>query len=112
MKIKKLFLVLISLLFLPSIVLAESTPLFNPLRVTTFPALVNNVITGILGVVGAISLVMMVIGGIVWMTSSGNADRIRRGRDTLLWAILGLVVIFLSYAIINFVFGGLGVPTT
>ncbi len=112
MKIKKLFLVLSSTLLLPSIVLAEATPLFNPLRVATFPELVNNVISGVLGVVGAISLVMMVIGGIVWMTSAGNADRIRRGRDTLLWAILGLVVIFLSYAIINFVFGGLGVPTT
>ncbi|KKP91563.1 MAG: hypothetical protein UR94_C0015G0013 [Parcubacteria group bacterium GW2011_GWA2_36_10] len=97
-------------LILPNISLAE--PLFNPLNVATFPELVRSVITGILGVVGAVSLVMMVIGGITWMTSAGNPDRVRRGRDTLLWAILGLVVIFLSYAIISFVFSGLGVPAT
>lgn len=102
--------VLSLVLLLPNISLAE--PLFNPLRVSTFPELVNKVISGILGVVGAISLVMMVIGGITWMTSAGNADRVRRGRDTLLWAILGLVVIFLSYAIISFVFTGLEVPTS
>ncbi len=112
MKIKKISTLLISLaLFLPNISLAVT--LYNPLGgVDTFPELVQNVITGILGVVGAISLVMIVIGGITWMTSAGNADRVRRGRDTLLWAILGLVVIFLSYAIIRFVFTGLGVAAT
>lgn len=95
-------------LFLPNISLAVA--LYNPLGTTkTLPALVSNVLSGILGVVGAIALVMMVIGGITWMTSAGNADRVRRGRDTLLWAILGLVVIFLSYAIVRFVFQGLGV---
>lgn len=112
MKINKIKFFALSLaLFLPNISLAVT--LYNPLgRVDTFPELVQNVITGILGVVGAVSLVMMVIGGITWMTSAGNADRVRRGRDTLLWAILGLVVIFLSYAIINFVFTGLGVAAT
>lgn len=111
MKRKKYFFYFLSLaLFLPNISSAE--PLFNPLNVATFPELVRSVITGILGVVGAVSLVMMVIGGITWMTSAGNPDRVRRGRDTLLWAILGLVVIFLSYAIISFIFTGLGVPLT
>lgn len=98
--------ILALILLLPKISLAVE--LYNPLGdVDSFPELINNIISGILGVVGAVALVMMVIGGITWMTSAGNADRVRRGRDTLLWAILGLVIIFLSYAIINFVFQGL-----
>jgi len=104
---KQIAYVLLSLMvLLPNI--GQAVELYNPLgNVKTFPELINNAISGILGVVGAVALVMMVIGGITWMTSAGNADRVRRGRDTLLWAILGLVIIFLSYAIINFVFTGL-----
>ncbi len=106
MKIKN-FLVSLYLLFLANIAQAES--LYNPLGSSTnkFPVLINNAIKGILGLSGAVALVMIVIGGITWMTSAGNSDRVRRGKDTLLWAILGLLIIFLSYAIINFVFEAL-----
>ncbi|MBT7553447.1 hypothetical protein HN670_03185 [bacterium] len=104
---KKKYLFLVSaLLILPAHVQAVS--LYNPLgNVDNLPALINNGIKGVLGIVGAVSLIMMVIGGVTWMTSAGNADRIRRGRDTLVWAIMGLLAVFLSYAIINFVFGAL-----
>ncbi|MBP9802556.1 hypothetical protein KBC40_03125 [Patescibacteria group bacterium] len=93
---------------------AKAIELYNPLCekgskdcINSFPQLVNSAIRGILGITGAIALVMIVIGGITWMTSAGNADRVRRGKDTLLWSILGLLIIFLSYAIINFVLGAL-----
>ena len=50
---------------------------------------------------------MIVIGGVQWMTSGGNADRIRRGKDTLIWSIFGLLAIFVSYALIKFIFDAL-----
>lgn len=97
-----------SLLLLAQAKTVLAVQLYNPLgNVNSFPALVNNVIKGVLGLVGAVALVMIVIGGITWMTSAGNADRVRRGKDTLLWAILGLIIIFVSYAVINFVFTAL-----
>ena len=85
------------------------TPLYNPLEDSTkdFPTLIGRVIRGMLGVVGAVALIMIVIGGITWMTSAGNADRVRRGRDTLVWAVVGLVAIFLSYAVVNFIFNAM-----
>lgn len=106
MKIKKI-LTSLYLLFFATVAHAES--LYNPLGNSTndFPTLINSAIKGILGLSGAVALVMIVIGGITWMTSAGNSDRVRRGKDTLMWAILGLLIIFLSYAIINFVFEAL-----
>ena len=50
---------------------------------------------------------MVVYGGILWMTSRGDAKMIQKGKDTLTWAVLGLAVIFASYAIVNALITGL-----
>lgn len=96
------------LLLAPSAVEAASIALPNPLRAQSIPELSGQMIRGLLGISGAIALFMMVWGGIVWMTSNGSAERVKKGKDTILWTILGLVIIFLSYVVINFVFTLIG----
>lgn len=64
----------------------------------------GRIIYGFLGITGALALIMFVIGGFQWMTAAGNADRVKKGRDTLMWAVLGLIIIFSSYAILRAVF--------
>lgn len=76
----------------------------NPLSANSIPELAGQMIRGLLGVSGALALFFLVWGGIMWMTSSGNSERVKKGRDSIVWAILGLVVIFVSYIVINFVF--------
>lgn len=83
-------------------------PLPNPLGINTVPKLAERVINGILGVVGAVALLYMVWGGVTWMTSGGNSERIKKGKDTVVWAILGLALIFSSYVIVEFVLEVLG----
>ncbi len=83
---------------------SQSVPVPNPLQAESIPQLAGQIIRGLMGVTGALALFFLVWGGIVWMTSGGNSDRVKRGRETIVWAILGLVVIFLSYVVINFVF--------
>lgn len=75
----------------------------NPLGINTVPGLANRVINGILGVVGALALLYIVWGGVTWMTSRGNAESIKKGKDTIVWGILGLAMIFSSYVILTFV---------
>ncbi|MFA6467134.1 MAG: pilin [Patescibacteria group bacterium] len=104
--------IILSILCLaPSIAKAESIPLPNPLRAQSIPELSGQMIKGLLGVSGAIALFMMVWGGITWMTSNGSAERLKKGKDTILWTILGIVIIFLSYVIINFLFTVIGTDT-
>jgi len=72
--------------------------------------LIGKIINAVLGVVGSLALVMFIYGGFTWMLAAGNTDRVQRGKNILIWATIGLVVIFSAYAIVLFVFQGLGVP--
>jgi len=76
----------------------------NPLGSTnSVQALMGKVITAVMGVIGSIALLMFIYGGITWMTSSGNQEKIKKGQGIIVWATIGLVVIFLSYALTRFV---------
>jgi len=71
--------------------------------------LIGKVINAILGIVGSLALAMFIFGGFTWMTAAGNAEKVKKGKDILVWATLGLVIIFSSYALVKFVFTSLGV---
>jgi hypothetical protein len=69
----------------------------------------------ILSLVGTVSLLMFVYGGITFLTSAGNQTTIKKGMEILKAAVIGIVLVFSSVLIINLFFGGLGVtwnPTT
>lgn len=55
------------------------------------------------GLIGIISLVMFIIGGFYFLSAGGNADTIKKGTSTLLWALIGIIVSFGSYAILRFI---------
>jgi type IV secretion system pilin len=67
------------------------------------PSMIQIVINTALMVLGMISVLMIVIGGIRYTTSNGNATHVKEAKDTILYAIVGLVVAILSYTIVNFV---------
>lgn len=67
----------------------------------------GKIVEGFLGVVGAVALVMFVYGGILWLTSGGAADKIEKGRKIFVWSVIGLLVIFSSYILVNFVITGI-----
>lgn len=70
---------------------------------------IKNVVNVLLFILGAIAVIMIIIGGIRYTTSNGDASNIKSAKDTILYAVVGLVVAILAYAIVNFVvdaFGG------
>lgn len=76
----------------------------NPLGAdTTIPELIARVIKAAVGLVGSIGLLMFIYGGFIWMTAGGNDQKVGQGKQILTWAVLGLVLIFSSYAILGFV---------
>jgi len=76
----------------------------NPISAESFAELIGNMIRGLLGIVGALALFYLVLGGITWMTSQGNADKVDKGKQTIVWAIFGLIMVFISYVLVNLVF--------
>jgi len=63
----------------------------------------------ILSLVGTISLLMFVYGGITFLLSAGSSSEVKKGTDILKAAVIGLLITFASVMIINLFFGGLGV---
>ena len=59
----------------------------------------------LLFVVGALSVLMLIIGGLRYVISGGNASAVTAAKNTILYAIVGLIIAFLAYAAINFVLG-------
>lgn len=113
--IKLLFLFsFFSLTFLKIVIIANSaSAITNPLGSTSLTPqlLAGRIISAVLGIVGSIALIMFISGGFKWMTAGGNEEKIKRGKDTLVWATLGLIVIFAAYAMLKFIFEAL-VPAT
>jgi hypothetical protein len=68
--------------------------------VTTFTNL-------LLYLIGALSVVMLIFGGLKYTVSGGNSTSVTSAKNTVLYAIVGLVIAILAYAIVNFVLSAL-----
>ena len=66
--------------------------------------IVNNIIVVILGFLGLIAVVLILIGGFMWMTAGGNEEKVADARKTLQAAVIGLLIILASYGISLYVF--------
>lgn len=67
----------------------------------------NNVIDTLFTVAGAIAVIIIIVGGIRYITSTGDSARIKAAKDTILYAVIGLVVVILARAIVAYVLGAL-----
>lgn len=70
-------------------------------------SLVRNIIMGLIYLVGALSVIMIVYGGVQYIISAGNQDKLRLAKSTIMYAVVGLVVALLAYAIVSYVAGRL-----
>ena len=83
----------------------QAAGLTNPLGENDPRKIIGNVIKALLSVTGSLALAVFIFGGFTWVTSAGSQEKIKKGKDMILWAALGLFIIFASYAMVNFVIG-------
>lgn len=84
-------------------VTACPTGSFGILCNVTPQQLLSNGINLIFAAAAILALVFLIMGGIKWLTSQGEKEGVNKARETIVAAIVGLVIIFLSYLIVNFV---------
>lgn len=63
----------------------------------------TNIVNTLLFVIGSVSVIMLIWGGIRYSTSAGNASNVTAAKNTIMYAIIGLIIAFLAYAIVNWV---------
>ena len=63
----------------------------------------KNVVNILLFIIGAVSVIMLIYGGIRYTTSGGNANSVTAAKNTIMYSIIGLVVAILAFAVVQFV---------
>lgn len=69
------------------------------------PSMIKTIINILLYILGIIAVIMIIVGGMRYTTSNGNASQLKEAKDTILYSVVGLVVAILSFTIVNFVLG-------
>lgn len=64
---------------------------------------VKNVLSTVFTWLGIISVIVIIVGGVFYLTSQGEPDKIKRAKNAILYALIGLIVSLLAFAIVNFV---------
>lgn len=65
--------------------------------------LINKIVNVLLYIVGAISVVMIIVGGLLYATSNGDSGRVTLAKNTITYSVVGLVVAFLAFAVVQFI---------
>ncbi len=69
----------------------------------------DSVLTGVLNIVyfvaGMTAVIVIIICGILYSTSQGDAAKVKRAKDGILYAVVGLVVVMMAFVITNFIIG-------
>jgi len=66
---------------------------------------IKTVVNVLLFIVGIISVIMIIVGGIMYSVSAGDSGSVTKAKNTIFYALIGLVVAFFAFAIVNWVVG-------
>ncbi len=80
----------------------------NPLGANTITELIDNIATWLLGIGLTISTIVILWAAVVFMTSGGNATRVTTARQTLWYAIIGIVILLLAKGVTSIIQNVLG----
>ena len=69
---------------------------------------IKTIINWVVGVLGLVAVIVIIMGAVSYMTSNGDASKVKKGKDTILYGVIGLVIAALAYAIVNFALTALG----
>jgi len=117
-KKKKLSIIFLLLFLFFNVIPTQATTIVSGVRyqcindgnceLNDFVALAISISNFILGIVGSLTLLAFVYGGFLWLTSAGISERVNKGKQVIIGAVIGLFIVFGSYTIIYFVADKMG----
>ncbi len=72
---------------------------------TDLGGIIARIVSVIFAIIGVVAVFVIIYAGFMLMTSAGDPGKVKKGKDTILWGVIGLIVSILAYAIINAVLG-------
>ena len=68
---------------------------------------IKNILSVVFAMVGIVAVIMVIVGGVSFMTSQGDTEKIKKAKNTVLFGVIGLVISLLAFAIVSFVLTGM-----
>ncbi len=96
---------LVSPLAVDAVGLAQGVQPFAGTQSGSLVGAITTIVNIMLMIVGVIAAVMLVLGGVRYIISQGDEDQTEQAKNTILYALIGLIVIGLSAVVVNFVLG-------
>ncbi len=75
----------------------------EPLGKNELEKLITNLAEIALALISTIAVIFLILGGFQYITSAGNPDNVGKAKNTILYAIIGLILAIMSYSIISFI---------
>lgn len=111
-KLAKVFLfvafitIFVSVMIMPALALGPP-PAPNGVPTVPLPQLINQISSIILLLVGVVAVLFLIIGGFRYITAAGVPEQVQAAKGTIMYAIIGIVITLLAYAVVQFVINAL-----
>lgn len=69
----------------------------------TLDSALSSILKAIILIMGLVAVVFIIVGGVNYITSGGDATKVKKARETILYAVIGLLICALAFAIVQFV---------
>ncbi len=89
---------------------AATVKLTNPLGTEDFATLVNRIGEYLVKLGIVVATLMVVIGGFQILVAGSNSERLKSGKDTIKWALIGLVILLIGKGFVSLIQDILGTP--
>ena len=73
----------------------------------TLDSALTSILNAIILIIGIVAVIFIIIGGVNYITSSGDSNKVKKAKDTILYSVIGLVICALAFVIVNFVIGSI-----
>lgn len=92
---------------------APSTEGYDPslTQETNLRDYIVNIVNFVLGFLGLVAMVIVIYGGFLYVTAAGQEEQTTKGKKSIMYAVIGIVIILISFALVNTLIGGLGKGT-
>ena len=64
---------------------------------------IKDITNVLLFIIGAVAVIMIIVGGLRYVTSNGDSNQVTAAKNTILYGVIGVIIALLAYAIVNFV---------
>mgnify|MGYP000040953659 FL=1 len=68
------------------------------------PDIITTIINVMLFIAGALAVIMIIYGGIRYITAHGDEKQVKVAKDTIVYSVTGLIIAILAYALVTFIF--------